>query len=145
MRVVKFSSSESCPLYGTMFNIALFTGWLAPGNSSLAPPRPCEIPMSLLSFSSTLIIINSMLICHHHLCHLHNHHHPHDHHRSHHDMVKVSFAWWPLAGWWTMQNKYTKYAKYIQYVESLANLHIMSYHQGQPGDCWLGCGEHGGL
>ena len=94
LRVVKSSSSESCSLYGLyMFNIGFFTGWLAPGNSSLAPPRPCEIPMSLLSFSSTLIIINSMLICHHHLCHLHNHHHPHDHHRSHHDMVKVSFAW----------------------------------------------------
>ena len=88
MRVVKFSSSESCPLYGTMFNIALFTGWLAPGNSSLAPPRPCEMPMSFLSFS----LSSNISICHHLLCHLRNHNHPHDHHRSHHDISPRS-AW----------------------------------------------------
>ena len=48
-------------------------------------------------------------------------------------------------GWVVDYAKYTKYAKYIQYIENLENLHIMTYRQGQPGDRWLGCGEHGGL
>ena len=48
-------------------------------------------------------------------------------------------------GWVMDYAKYTKYAKYIQYIENLENLHIMTYRQGQPGDRWLGCGEHGGL